>query len=341
MITETIDFKRNSLNLFRLLAALQVVWGHARAHLQIDNIPLLGDFIGFFSGVPIFFTLSGFLIWKSIGRSISFGDYAKKRFWRIYPELWVAVAVEIIVLLVLYQQPIDWAQLGLFTIGQATIFQFWTPDFLRGYGCGTPNGALWTITVLIQFYIIAYFLYTWLNKRNLYVWGVVIVATVTIGWLTPEIEKVLPKLFSMVYGVSLIPYLWMFVSAAFVAEYYDRIIPFLKRNWCYFLVLAYLMRYIIHWDIPIGMYNLWGTVLLFCFLIGFSYSFPRLNIKTDISYGLYIYHMTIVNALIALGFVGQQWTLLVTIVLTCLLAWISTVTVGRLSVKKKQTNALK
>lgn len=165
------DFRRNSLNTFRLLAALQVLYGHVIAHLQLDRVPVVGDFISFFYGVPIFFTLSGFLIWQSIDRSKSFGDYIKKRFWRIYPELWVAVAVEIVVLLLLYRQPIDWPKMGLFAFGQATIFQFWTPAFLRGYGCGTPNGALWTITVLIEFYFCAYFIYKWLHNRKIAVWG--------------------------------------------------------------------------------------------------------------------------------------------------------------------------
>lgn len=119
-----IDFKDNSLNTFRLLAALQVLWGHTRAHLQLENIPGIGDFIGFFSGVPIFFTLSGMLIWQSIGRSKTYEDYAKKRFWRIYPELWMAVAVEILVLICLYYQSINWYEMGLFIVGQATVFQF-------------------------------------------------------------------------------------------------------------------------------------------------------------------------------------------------------------------------
>ena len=76
-------------------------------HLHLQKVPLFSDFIGFFDGVPIFFTLSGFLIWQSIGCSKTFGEYAQKRFWRIYPELWVAVAVEIFVILCLYHQPIN------------------------------------------------------------------------------------------------------------------------------------------------------------------------------------------------------------------------------------------
>ena len=145
-MTNSIDYKKNSLNTFRLLAALQVLYGHATVHLELQEVPLFGSFIRFFSGVPIFFMLSGFLIWQSIGRSNNYGEYSSKRFWRIYPELWVAVTIEIMVLLILYNQSINWGLLGVFALGQATIFQFWTPDFLRGYGCGVPNGALWTIT---------------------------------------------------------------------------------------------------------------------------------------------------------------------------------------------------
>lgn len=165
-----IDFKKNSLNLIRLLAAFQVMYMHAYVHLEVETPSLLNEIINYFKGVPVFFTLSGYLIWQSIGRSHTFTEYAKKRFWRIYPELWIAVIVEIVVLLALYHQPIDWPQLGLFTVGQATLFQFWTPEFLRGYGCGTPNGALWTITVLIQFYFIAYFIYKSFHNRNFFSW---------------------------------------------------------------------------------------------------------------------------------------------------------------------------
>lgn len=165
------DYKLNCLNVFKILAALQVLCGHAIMHLDLTVSSVLQLFLDYLSGVPVFFTLSGFLIWLSVGRSKSFIEHAKKRFWRIYPELWVAVAVEIAVIFVLYKQPIDWPRLGVFTIGQASIFQFWTPEFLRGYGCGTPNGALWTIAVLIQFYFLVYFIYKWLHKKRLVVWG--------------------------------------------------------------------------------------------------------------------------------------------------------------------------
>ena len=167
------------INSIKLLAALQVVYGHVMLHMHVNVPGFLHEFLFYFRGVPIFFTLSGFFIWGSIGRSNSFSSYLRKRFWRIYPELWVAVFIELVVIVLLYSAPFDWTQFGLFALGQGSLFQFWTPDFLRGYGCGCPNGALWAICVLIQFYIFDYFFYRWMHGRKVWTW--VLAVGITIG----------------------------------------------------------------------------------------------------------------------------------------------------------------
>ena len=140
----------NCLNTVRLLAALLILLGHGIQHLGTGAPQWLAWLISYFRGVPIFFVLSGFLIWESLGRNDG-KQYARKRFYRIYPELWGAVALGLIVLLILYLQAVSLPQLGAFTLTQSTFLQFWTPDCLRGYGCGTPNGALWTIGIQVQF----------------------------------------------------------------------------------------------------------------------------------------------------------------------------------------------
>lgn len=334
-----IDYKRNCLNTFRFIAAIEVLWIHALYHLELSDIPILGPIIEFFPGVPIFFTLSGFLIWHSIERSNNFCAYAKKRFWRIYPELWVAVFIEIVVLLILYKQPIDWFGLGLFTFGQATIFQFWTPDFLRGYGCGTPNGALWTIAILIQFYFAAFFIHKWMKNKSKMVWGGVILVSILVEILEPTIREALPTIVGKLFGVTLIPYLWMFMIAAFAAEFRSDVLPFLKKYWWLFVVVLIIKRYILQVDIGMNdSYSLLGTMLIFCGLIGFAYRYPTPNVRTDISYGIYIYHMTIINALLAMGFAGRSWTLWATVIGSCLLAWFSTITIGKWSAARKINN---
>lgn len=324
----------NCLNLVRLIAAFQVVYGHTLAHLKIASIPVIGDFLNFFSGVPIFFTMSGFLIWWSIGRSKNFGEYLKKRFWRIFPELWCAVIIEIIVILFLYDNPIDWSQLFAFIFTQSTIFQFWTPDFLRGYGCGCPNGSLWTICVLVQFYFVVYFVYKVLHGRKIRAWLVAFAISLGISLIIPIISTQLPEIVGKLLRQTILPYFWMFLAASFVAEKKDIFINHLRKSWPILLIFLLVIKFT-NFDIRAG-YNVIGTILLFLVLIGFAYRFPQFNIKTDISYGVYIYHMTVVNALIALGYSQSPLLLLLVFMITPILALFSTKTIGALSNKMKQ-----
>ena len=331
------DYKKNSLNTVRLIAALQVLYLHAIVHLEVSMPMAISTIINFFQGVPIFFTMSGFLIWDSIGRSSGFGEYCKKRFWRIYPELWVAVVVELIVIVIFVPiRGADWTLFGLFAIGQSTIFQFWTPDFLRVYGVGCPNGALWTICILIQFYFFAWFIYKLLHGRKHMVWWIVILITLLIACFNPNIVHLLGDSLGKLYGITLLPYLWMFVLAMYFAENKHVFCGFFKNNW-YIFILITIVVYLLHLDI-MASYGVIKTICQLCGLLGVAYALPRLNIKTDISYGLYIYHMTIVNALIELGMIGRIdgiWLLVITIIVSCMLAYASTNTVGRWSMTKK------
>ena len=43
----------------------------------------------------------------------------------------------------------------VWVLAQATIVQFYNPDFMRTFGAGVLNGVLWTITVELQFYVLA------------------------------------------------------------------------------------------------------------------------------------------------------------------------------------------
>lgn len=311
-----------------------MLYGHTIVHLNIQHIPILGDFINFFYGVPIFFTMSGFLIWWSIGRSQSYSQYLKKRFWRIYPELWVAVIVELIVLLALYHGPINWRQLGLFTFAQSTLFQFWTPDCLRAYGCGTPNGALWTIGVLVQFYIVAYFIYKLLHGRKLWIWLLVVFASIGLGSMTPLIDDCIPETMAKLYHQTLLPYLWMFLLPSMVAERKDYFLPLLKRYWWVFIVFVLVIMFT-GYDLK-ASYGVFRTTLLFLGLTGFAYVAPWLNLKTDISYAVYIYHMTLVNAFIALGIMGKPIHLLLVTIMTFVISYLSTKTIGSLSQRMKK-----
>lgn len=83
-----INRKKNCFNFIRMIAAMQVFLGHASEHLNVALPQVMRSILSCFNGVPIFFLLSGFLIWDSIGHTAGFKQYAVKRFFRVYPELW-------------------------------------------------------------------------------------------------------------------------------------------------------------------------------------------------------------------------------------------------------------
>lgn len=72
--------RNNALYLVRLLATFEVMYGHAVAHLDLSMPREISTVIHFFYGVPIFFTMSGFLIWGSIERSKNYGEYLQNDF---------------------------------------------------------------------------------------------------------------------------------------------------------------------------------------------------------------------------------------------------------------------
>lgn len=322
------------LNTIRLLAAFQVMYGHTMHHLQIDKVPVLSDIVNFFHGVPIFYALSGYLIWFSISRSDSLRNFYRKRFWRIYPELWVAVIVEIIAILLFYDHPIDWVETIKFTFTQATIFQFWTPDFLRGYGCGCPNGSLWTISIIIQFYFVVWWLYKLLHGKGFVSCAIVTLVTVLIGILSPFLKDYVPLLLMKLYANSFIPYLWLFMIGVLLAEYRKNVLPFLCKYWYIFICCNILIK-LTGFDVYALLYSVLGSTTLVLGLIGFAYSFPSLNVKTDVSYGMYIYHMTFVNIFITMGWMHNFTYFVIVALITIFISFISTRTIGALSLKIK------
>lgn len=86
------NFRTNNLNLIRLFAAFQVLIGHLHYCFEM---PSAIKYISLFNGVPIFFTLSGFLIYWSFDHHPDVRTYGKNRILRIYPALIVSLVCTI------------------------------------------------------------------------------------------------------------------------------------------------------------------------------------------------------------------------------------------------------
>ena len=83
----------NNFDLLRLFAALQVAMTHSA--LYLDHEYFIFSYLYVVPGVPIFFFLSGYLIYGSYESSFKNPDPLKnfyyKRFLRLYPALWVCL----------------------------------------------------------------------------------------------------------------------------------------------------------------------------------------------------------------------------------------------------------
>ena len=320
--------------MIRMIAAFQVLFGHMVVHLKLPISATLFHATYFFRGVPIFFVISGFLIWFSIGRSKSYKEYLMKRFWRIYPELWGAVVIGTIVIVALYH---DWnlKQFMMFNIAQGTILQFWTPDSLRGYGVGTPNGTLWTIGIMIQFYLIAWFFYRLLKGRSISIWIVgfclLFVISYGAGTIIQDILRI--DILYKLYSQTIVMYFWLFYIGMFIAEFKDDILPKLMVFW-YMLLIVGALFFVFEVDLFSGYYLFW-SVFLTSGLIGFAYSYPRLSIKLDISYAIFLYQMIVMNIFVNFGLIRDWCYALEVIALTIICASISTITVGKWSARQK------
>ena len=326
----------NNFDAIRLFAAAQVALSHAISHLDIKAdwaYPL-----NFFPGVPIFFFISGFLIFQSwnnikVNRAIIFFT---NRILRLYPALLTCFAFSATSIFYsgyLDDRHVSLAQVWILAISQITFFQFYNPDFLRGYGVGVINGSLWTISAELQFYVLTpliHFLYS--HYRRLAIGGFLLFVIFNIAnTLFNNGESFVGKIIS----VTFVPWLFMFLFGAYVSTNKKLQDYFLKLNTTG-LIFAYILIYYISMSLNIGSGNGIGFlpyVILSALIVKLAFTRPELSNfvlkKNDISYGVYIYHMPIINLFIFYGFTHSYVSLASAIFFTGIAALISWVLVER------------
>ena len=316
------DFQKNNFDLIRLLAAAQVMARHIVGHFGLE------DRFGWLSalpGVPIFFVVSGFLVSASYERAPSLKAYAWFRFLRIYPALWVCLFVSMLAAAIIGDVSFVNRDALTWVLAQITIVQFYNPDFLRGYGVGVLNGVLWTIPVELQFYIALPAIYWLLRKLKridaVLMLSIALLAVLNVAYV--RLKLIEETLVTDLIGITLAPYLYLFLLGVL-----------LQRN--LWFVEKYLAGKALLWltaliGIAWGLGSLGVTVtgndlnpvsaiVLGLAAVSAAYTRPFIHLRHDISYGIYIYHMLAVNALVELEIVSPWIAAAVTVCLA-LLSW--------------------
>ena len=130
----------------RFIAAISIVVFHYGRNVfpfDMDGIKFL--FRQANVGVSYFFILSGFIMVIAYGNrgKIEYVDYLKRRFARIYPVYFLAIAA-LFTYLYIFNRPIDY--LGLFL--NITMIQSWFPGYALSF-----NSPGWSLAVELFFYL--------------------------------------------------------------------------------------------------------------------------------------------------------------------------------------------
>lgn len=314
----------NNFTLIRLFAALQVVAMHADTHLRV-GLPGRG-LLEMFHGVPIFFFISGMLVTLSLG-SRNLGSYIEARMRRIFPALWLAFLFAAVLLISFGQiglSELTLTQFWLWAFGQITVFQVYHPDIFRDFGVGAVNGSLWTIPVELGFYIALPILALVARKKAVFHALVIVGAVVSFAIYQWAVGR--DGLGGKILMATPLAHFWLFAMGVLAFLHFDKALAWASQLNRYRLGYLYpLAAYVAAHLLPLPE---WLTMaisapLMAATIFCLAFTAPKLKEpEFDISYGVYLFHMLVVNAFVALGHSG--WTAaLATLAITLGLAWLS------------------
>lgn len=335
----------NNFDLIRLFAAMQVAIVHASIHLEYENYFI--SILKMFPGVPIFFFISGFLIFASFEKSNTspnpLRNFFFKRILRLYPALLLCLVFS--VFSIWFNGYLEGITLNLkdfliWVLAQATFLQFYNPEFLRAYGIGVINGSLWTVSVELQFYILMPLIFILIKKNCKYLLLFMLITLVLVNFLNNEFN---PKetFEGKLLNVSFIPWLYMFLIGSLFFYYKKYLIPLIHK-------VHFIPAFILYWltNYPFSLYGyvnnsitIFSYLALVILIMKCALKFPSLSNtilkKNDFSYGIYIFHMPIINYVIYKGYNGSLGFVL-SVFITIILAIISWFAVERPCLRMKK-----
>lgn len=322
----------NNFDLLRLLFAGAVFLWHVAVLTKAPALQAFGLVFSAEIGVKGFFVISGYLVMMSYENSSSLRDYAGKRARRIYPAyaaVVIACAGGGMVLSALPAAEYLSAGLARYLAANLAFLNFLAPT-LPGVFDAQPyaevNGALWTLKIEVMYYAfvpvlawLAALLGRWRVLAVLYVlaaaWFIVLgelhARSGAALWL--QLQRQLPgQLGYFLAGAGLyflrgrLDGKWLALVAAAAATY--GVVTMIGNP-----LLSILLE-----PLALGILVVWAAVGLPCFG-----NFSRYG---DFSYGVYIVHFPVIQALLALGVfaIGPWagfWTAAALVALLSLASW--------------------
>ena len=281
--------------------------------------------------------MSGLMVSASYERNSNTKRYAINRLFRIYPGLWACFIVGVISVLVFGSGQFGragFASVASWGLAQLTLFQSYNPSFLRDYGHGVLNGSLWTIPVELQFYValpLTYWITGTLRAKKgeipALLWAVLLfflgICAILLSYRASSSTDFWFKLIKF----SMLPHFWLFLLGVVVQRKLEVIKKYFEGKfvlWVGVHIVVCMVATRLGFVAASNMPAIPVSISLSCLTL--SAAFTRSNLSdrllrhNDISYGVYIYHNLVINALEATGIVGGWYAFWATLFLTLLLA---------------------
>ncbi len=221
------------------------------------------------------------------------------------------MAVSIFIALACGARPSSTGEVVSWLAAQVTVFQFYNADFLRTLPTGGLNGSLWTIPVELQFYAVLPVLAFFARDRWKAWTGFGVAAAAGMMIAQPWISAPL-TIGAKLLGVSVLPYLFYFLVGVLALQVFRRA-PWVFRGKLLHWGILYLAWMAIESSVNLGG---WGgnqlgmttALLLGGLTVATAFTVPslasRLLPAQDISYGIYLYHVPLINLLLILRLTG-------------------------------------
>lgn len=296
-----IEYEKNGFDILRYAAAFSVMILHYSGYAMILSDQAMGVMNVFrrtallFPGVVMLFTMSGFLVSASYERAKTVKEYYRRRFLRIYPELWICTVVNLIVVCILVPERLDqsmivWLATQIFGIAN-------TPPCLKTFATGSINGVLWTVFTEVQLYFVLGLVYPFLQTRKNRWWAGLLAVLAALNLVCGEWWGSADGIAAKLIERSLLPYaLWFFIGV-FCYQKRQRMLPLLKKMFVP-LLLVYIIAEGLMKGLPGYYTNIATSVCLPFLVIGGGYSLPKVRVKPDLSYGMFLYHWIVLNSIV-------------------------------------------
>lgn len=295
--------KTNNFDLLRFLFAGTVFLVHAHVLSGHADLQILSTMLSSEIAVRGFFVVSGILVFMSFENSRSLRSYAEKRLRRIYPAYFVVVMLGAILLATLSTvAPADYFSLGWvkYVLANLVFLNFIHPTLPGVFPDNIfreINGALWTLKIEVMFYaVIPVIVLACRRLGRLWVLAVIYIMSVLYTFILTGLAETTGSPMYVVLARQLPGQLAYFVSGALIYYYLDVFEKHIFR----FLVPAVCLL-IAHKFYPLPAVEPLALAIVVAFFGFFLYA-GNFGKHGDFSYGIYILHFPIIQAMVHAGF---------------------------------------